>query len=321
MMAPFIVRTPSTYFCDDVVIKNSTPIDTMKKLKHLALSLTMLASIGTAYAQDQVVQDGIAVKPLSRVRVLVPEEQMNEAAAQQYREMLSEAQQKGALVPASSPQVQRLRGVAQRIIPHTPRWNQAAKNWQWEVNLFDSQQVNAFCMPGGRIGFFTGIIDQLKLTDDEMAAIMGHEIAHALREHGRERTAKSGITSMVARGAGALGAAIFGIDPNITKTVTGLVGQGVVLKFSRDEEREADLVGLDIAARAGYDPRAGVALWRKMGALNKAAPPEFMSTHPGGETRIGDMERHMNVLLPLYARAKGTTVNKLPPYRTNVALK
>jgi len=183
-MAPFIVRTPSTYFCDDVVIKNSTPIDTMKKLKHLALSLTMLASIGTAYAQDQVVQDGIAVKPLSRVRVLVPEEQMNEAAAQQYREMLSEAQQKGALVPASSPQVQRLRGVAQRIIPHTPRWNQAAKNWQWEVNLFDSQQVNAFCMPGGRIGFFTGIIDQLKLTDDEMAAIMGHEIAHALREHG-----------------------------------------------------------------------------------------------------------------------------------------
>ena len=211
--------------------------------------------------------------------------------------------------------------MAQRIIPHTPRWNQSAKNWDWQVNLFDQPQVNAFCMPGGRIGFFTGIINQLKLTDDEMAAIMGHEIAHALREHGRERTAKSGITSIVARGAGALGSAIFGIDPSITNTVTGMIGQGVVLKFSRDEEREADLVGLDIAARAGYDPRAGIALWRKMAMLNKGAPPEFLSTHPGGETRIGDMERHMNVLLPLYARSKGTTVNRLPPYRTNVALR
>ena len=297
----------------------------MKKLKHIALCAAMLASFGSvqvpAQAQDKVVQDGIAVKPLSRVRVLVPEEQMNEAASQQYREMLSTAQQKGALVAASDPQVKRLRAVAQRIIPHTPRWNQSAKNWQWEVNLFNSSQVNAFCMPGGRIGFFTGIIDQLKLTDDEMAAIMGHEIAHALREHGRERTAKSGITSLVARGAGALGSAIFGIDPSITNTVTGLVGQGVVLKFSRDEEREADLVGLDIAARAGYDPRAGIVLWRKMAMLNKGAPPEFLSTHPGGDTRIHDMEKHMNVLLPLYARAKGTTVNKLPPYRANVALK
>ncbi|MEW6024879.1 MAG: M48 family metallopeptidase [Pseudomonadota bacterium] len=296
----------------------------MKKLKHIALCAAMLASVGTlgtVQAQDKVVQDGIAVKPLSRVRVLVPEEQMNEAASQQYREMLSQAQQKGALVASTDPQVKRLRTVAQRIIPHTPRWNQSAKNWQWEVNLFNSNQVNAFCMPGGRIGFFTGIIDQLKLSDDEMAAIMGHEIAHALREHGRERTAKSGITSLVARGAGALGSAIFGIDPSITNTVTGLVGQGVVLKFSRDEEREADLVGLDIAARAGYDPRAGIVLWRKMAQLNKSAPPEFLSTHPGGDTRIRDMENHMNVLLPLYARAKGTTVNKLPPYRANVALK
>lgn len=296
----------------------------MKKLKHIALCAAMLASVGTlgtVQAQDKVVQDGIAVKPLSRVRVLVPEEQMNEAASQQYREMLSQAQQKGALVAATDPQVKRLRAVAQRIIPHTPRWNQSAKNWQWEVNLFNSNQVNAFCMPGGRIGFFTGIIDQLKLSDDEMAAIMGHEIAHALREHGRERTAKSGITSMVARGAGALGSAIFGIDPSITNTVTGLVGQGVVLKFSRDEEREADLVGLDIAARAGYDPRAGIVLWRKMAMLNKGAPPEFLSTHPGGDTRIHDMEKHMNVLLPLYARAKGTTVNQLPPYRANVVLK
>jgi len=299
----------------------------MKNMKQLAASIAVIAALGAmplqgAHAQkEQVVQDGIAVKPLSRVRVLVPEDQLNEAAAQQYQQMMSQAQQKGALVPATDPQVKRLRAVAQRLIPHTPRWNASAKNWKWQVNLVDQPQVNAFCMPGGRIGFFTGIINQLKLTDDEMAAIMGHEIAHALREHGRERMAKSGITSVVARGAGALGAAIFGIDPSITNSVTGMIGQGVVLKFSRDEERESDLVGLDIAARAGYDPRAGIALWRKMAMLNKGAPPEFLSTHPGGETRIKDMEKHMNVLLPLYARAKGTTVNRLPEYRTNVALR
>jgi predicted Zn-dependent protease len=293
----------------------------MKNIKHLALCLALFASLGAAQAEpEKVVQDGIAVKPLSRLRVIVPEEELNAQAAQQYRAMLSQAQQKGALVPATDPQTKRVRGVAQRIIPYAPRWNALAKKWNWEVNLFDSPQVNAFCMPGGRIGFFTGIINQVKLTDDEMAAVMGHEIAHALREHGRERAAKSGITSVVARGAGALGSLIFGIDPSITNTVTGMIGQGVVLKFSRDEEREADLVGLDIAARAGYDPRAGVALWRKMAMLNKGAPPEFLSTHPGGETRIRDMEKHMDVLLPLYARSKNVPVNRLPPYRTNVAV-
>ena len=294
----------------------------MKKLKHVALCFALLSTLGTAQAQkEQVVQDGIAVEPLSRTRVLVPEAQLNEAAAQQYQQMMSQAQQKGVLVPASDPQLKRLRGVAQRLIPHTPRWNASARNWQWQVNLIDNPQVNAFCMPGGRIGFFTGIINQLKLTDDEMAAIMGHEIAHALREHGRERMAKTGVVSAGSRIVGGLASAIFGIDPSITNTVTGMIGQGVVLKFSRDEERESDLVGLDIAARAGYDPRAGIALWRKMGMLNKGAPPEFMSTHPGGATRIKDMEKHMNVLLPLYARSKGTTVNRLPAYRTNVALK
>jgi predicted Zn-dependent protease len=293
----------------------------MNKLKHLAVAIAMLSSLGTVYAKEKVVQDGIAVEKLSRARLLVSEEQLEEQSAQQYQQMMSQAQQKNALLPASDPQVKRLRAVAQRLIPYTPRWNEKAKAWKWQVNLFDVQQVNAFCMPGGRIGFFTGIINQLQLTDDEMAAIMGHEIAHALREHGRERMAKSGITSVVARGAGALGAAIFGIDPSITNTVTGMIGQGVVLKFSRDEEREADLVGLDIAARAGYDPRAGIVLWRKMAALNKRAPIEILSTHPGGDTRIKDMETHMNVLLPLYARAKGTTVNQLPPYRVNVALK
>lgn len=301
----------------------------MTKLKHLAACLSLFAAIGTAgigtaVAQDDrntTVQDGIKVRPLSRLSKLVPAETLNEAAAQQYTQMMSQAQQKGVLLPPSHPEVQRLRAIAKRIIPHTARWNQDATQWQWQVNLIDSKDVNAFCMPGGRIGFFTGILTSLKLTDDEVAAVMGHEIAHALREHSREKMAKQGLTNMGARVGGALISGIFGIDPNITGMGAGYLAQFAGLKFSRDDEREADLVGLDISARAGYDPRAGIALWRKMAALDKRAPIEVFSTHPGGESRINEMQAHMNVLLPVYARAKGTTAARLPPYQTNVNLR
>ena len=301
----------------------------MTKLKHLAASITLLAAFGTAgvgvaVAQDgrnTTVQDGIEVRPLSRLSKFIPAEQLNEAAAQQYAQMMSQAQQKGVLLPQSHPEVQRLRAIAKRIIPHTTRWNQDATQWQWQVNLIDSKDVNAFCMPGGRIGFFTGILTSLKLTDDEVAAVMGHEIAHALREHSREKMAKQLGTTAIARLGGAVVSGLFGIDPGITGTVANYGAQFIGLKFSRDDEREADLVGLDISSRAGYDPRAGIALWRKMAALDRRAPIEVLSTHPGGESRIKDMERHMNLLLPVYARAKGTTAVKLPPYRTNVALR
>lgn len=270
--------------------------------------------------QQQVVQDGIVVKPLKEgiVRdILAPEEQINQQSAQQYTALMGQAREKGALVPADDPQVKRLRAIAQRIIPQTARWNPKAKQWNWQVNLLKSNQVNAFCMPGGRIAFFTGIIDKLKLTDDEIAAVMGHEIAHALREHGRDRQSKATGTSLVTGIGGAILSAWSGYD---VRGVANAAGQMVVLKFSRDEEREADLVGLDIAARAGYDPRAGVALWNKMAALDeRGAPIELLSTHPGGANRIEQIEAHMNVLLPLYARSKGVPVDRLPPYRTNLA--
>jgi len=292
----------------------------MKKIFVLA---ALCAAMGGAAAQDgkqQVVQDGIAVKPLKDgfVRnILAPEDQINQQSAQQYTALMGQAQQKGALVPASDPQVKRLRAIAQRIIPQTARWNPKAKTWNWQVNLLKSNQVNAFCMPGGRIAFFTGIIDKLKLTDDEIAAVMGHEIAHALREHGRERQSKATGTSLITGIGGAVLSAWTGYD---VRGLANTAGQVVVLKFSRDEEREADLVGLDIAARAGYDPRAGIALWQKMASLEgRGAPIELLSTHPGGTHRIEQMQAHMNVLLPLYARARGTAVDRLPPYRTNIA--
>jgi Zn-dependent protease with chaperone function len=298
----------------------------MKRLKRVVLMLALCAHAGIVPAappqQEVVVQDGIAVRPLNKFwRVVTSEKALEQQSAQQYLGLLQKAHEQGALVPAHDPRVQRLRAVAARLIPFTPRWNPAAKNWKWQVNLLQSGEVNAFCMPGGRIAFFTGIIDKLKLTDDEIAAVMGHEIAHALREHGLEQTGKSNLTSLGARLGGAALAAWLGIDPNVTGTVTNAAGQLLVLKFSRDDEREADLVGLDVAARAGYDPRAAVSLWRKMAALNQRAPIELLSTHPLGNERIEQIQQHMNVLLPLYARTKGTTADKLPPYTSNVALR
>jgi predicted Zn-dependent protease len=297
----------------------------MNRLKRLILLLALCANASIAPAapqQEVVVQDGIAVRPLNKVwRYITPENMLNQQAAQQYAGLLQKAHEQGALVPARDPRVQRLRAIAERLIPYTPRWNPKAKDWKWQVNLLQSGEVNAFCMPGGRIAFFSGIIDKLKLTDDEIAAVMGHEIAHALREHGLEQTGKSNMTSLGARVTGSLLSAWLGIDPNLTTTVTNAAGQLLVLKFSRDDEREADLVGLDVAARAGYDPRAAISLWRKMAALNQRAPIELLSTHPLGNERIEQIQQHMNVLLPLYARTRGTTADKLPPYTSNVALR
>jgi len=303
----------------------------MNKLKQTVAVLALCGIVQAAPAQDhgqkgQVVQDGIAVKPIERDSLTArwrdfsaPEKAMDQQSAQQYTAMMTQAQQKGALVPAADPQVKRLRAIAQRIIPHTARWNSAAQQWKWQVNLVKSDQVNAFCMPGGRIGFFTGIIDKLKLTDDEIAAVMGHEIAHALREHGRDRQSKAAATGIFSTVVGAAVSAYTGYD---VRGLANTAGQVLVLKFSRDEEREADLVGLDIAARAGYDPRAGIALWNKMASLNqRGAPIELLSTHPGGAHRIEQIQNHMNVLLPLYARSKNTSADRLPPYKSNVALR
>lgn len=304
----------------------------MKTFRHyMAAALIALLSYGCGTeeplasqrggTQGTVVQDGIEVEPLSRSRAmardLVPPEVVEQQSAQQYAAMVDKAKQQGALFPASHPQVQRLRNIAQRIIPHSKRWNPDAASWKWEVNLFNSKEINAFCLPGGRIGFYSGIIDTLKLTDDEIAAIMGHEVAHALREHGRERAGKAGATELAARLGGAVAASVFGIDPQLAGGVANTAGQLLVLKFSRNEEREADLVGLDIAARAGYDPRAGIALWEKMAAVSQGAPIQLLSTHPGGPERIDRIRQNLHLLMPLYARSKGTTPDKLPGYRSN----
>jgi predicted Zn-dependent protease len=234
----------------------------------------------------------------SRFTKLVPAEDVEQAATQQYAQLLQQASRKKALGPANHPQVVRLRAIADRIKPFAPPWNERASRWKWEVNLIGSKELNAFCMPGGKIAFFYGILQQLQLSDDEVAAIMGHEMAHALREHARERMGKSAATNI---GASVL-SSLLGLG-GLGDSVLGMGSQLLTLKFSRDDESEADIVGMELAARAGYNPHAGVTLWEKMIDANKGAPPEFMSTHPSGPSRIKDIESKLPKVEPLYAQA------------------
>jgi predicted Zn-dependent protease len=239
---------------------------------------------------------------------MVPAAQLEQAAGQQYRQMLQQAASKRALAPADHPQLVRLRAIAARIEPHTAECNDAARRWKWEVNLLGSQELNAFCMPGGKIAFYFGILSKLQLDDDEVAAIMGHEVAHALLEHARERVGKTNATRLGIE----LGAALLGLG-NTGRMVGDLGGQLLTLKFSRDNESQADALGLVLAAKAGYNPRAGVTLWQKMLQANKGAPPQWMSTHPSGESRIQEIEARLPQVEPVYEAAAKPLQRFEPP--------
>ncbi|NMM18484.1 MAG: M48 family metallopeptidase [Rhodoferax sp.] len=262
-------------------------------------SLTLLLVFSPVAISVAVARDGVDVGGNSAFSQLVPADNVERASVQQYAQMLQEAASKNALGAKNNPQVVRLRAIAGKIIPFAVDWNPRARDWRWEVNLIGSKQINAFCMPGGKIAFYSGILDQLKLTDDEVAMVMGHEIAHALREHARARMGKNAATGI---GASLL-SQVFGFG-QLGQTVTNYGAQLLTLQFSRTDESEADLVGMELAARAGYNPRAGITLWQKMGAASNGAPPQWLSTHPSGNSRISEIEMNLPKVMPLYERAK-----------------
>lgn len=243
----------------------------------------------------------VEVGPASGLRKLVPADELESASTQEYSKLLAQARAQGALAPAGHPQLQRLRGIATRLVPQTAQWNDRARQWKWEVNLIGSKELNAFCMPGGKIAFYTGILEQLKLTDDEAAMIMGHEMAHALREHARARIAKSQGTSTLL----SLGSQLLGLG-QLGDVAASIGTQLLTLRFSRDDEKDADLVGLELAARAGYNPQASVSLWEKMAqAGGGAGGPSFLSTHPSGPERIQQLQANVPKVQGLYLRARG----------------
>jgi len=281
--------------------QKSWPATVKAALLSAALALLPLAP---AFAQREPAREGVDVGKSSRLAQLVPAATVENAANQQYHQLLQQASARNALAPATHPQMQRLRAISERLIPQATSWNERAATWKWEVNLIGSANINAFCMPGGKIAVFTGIIDKLQLSDDELAMVLGHEMAHALREHARERMSKGALTQGAARLGGAVIAGIFGIDPHLTDLAARGGASLLNLKFSRGNESEADLVGMEIAARAGYDPRAAITLWQKMGKAGKNAPPEWFSTHPSGTSRIAELQRNLPRVMPLYEKAR-----------------
>lgn len=248
----------------------------------------------------QTTQGGlVGVERRQTMSSLISASQIDQSAAEAYDGVISEAGKKSQL-NRDSAQLERVRGIANRLTPSTAAFRADAPRWNWEVNVITSPEVNAWCMPGGKIAVYTGLLTRLNPTDDELAAVMGHEIAHALREHGRERASEQvaqrlGINVLsVALGLGDVGA-------QLTQTMLDVT---LSLPHSRTHETEADRIGVELAARSGYDPRAAVSLWQKMGKLGGGKPPEWLSTHPSDQTRTRDLQNYSERVMPLYEGAR-----------------
>jgi predicted Zn-dependent protease len=232
--------------------------------------------------------------------MLVSSEELEQMAEQSYARMKADASSKGELNHDAA-MLKRVRAIAMNIKPHTAVFRKDAPGWNWEVNVISSNELNAFCMPGGKIMFYSGLIRQLHLSDEEIAIVMGHEIAHALREHSREQVSQA----MAAQTAISIGTVLLGLGQTSAEVSNSVYQALIATKFSRTDESEADDIGLELTARSGYDPRAGVTLWQKMIAANSGGrPPEFMSTHPAEASRVQKIQSLLPTVMPLYEAAK-----------------
>ncbi len=269
----------------------------MKKILSILVASLALQISGCATTTNS------SVSGVERSQFLVlPAATVDKMSSQAYSETLTKAKNKSTL-NVDKAMYNRVNGISQRLIKQVGVFRQDAVKWNWEVNVEKNDALNAYCMPGGKIMVFSGLVEKIKATDDELAAVIGHEIAHALREHGRERMSQAyvqqfGLQALAAAaGGGAVG----------TAAVKG-AGLGSQLFFAlpngREQERESDRIGLELAARAGYNPDAAVTLWQKMSAGNKGAPPEFLSTHPASANRIADLKALAPKVRPLYKAAK-----------------
>ena len=270
----------------------------MKRILSIAMPVLIAGTITAACQTVQTTQGGAVGVQRSQL-MMVSAQEIEQASSQQYQEMLAEARRKNALDrdPAT---VQRVRRIVSRLTAQTGAFRPDAPAWAWEVHVFSSNELNAWCMAGGKMAIYTGLIERLSLTDDEIAAVMGHEIAHALREHAREQVSKSMATGIGVSVAGAL----LGFGQAGQSLMSQVAKVTFELPNSREHETEADRMGVELAARAGYDPRAAVTLWNKMASQSAGAPPQWLSTHPAGTTRIADIEANLPKVLPLYSRSK-----------------
>jgi predicted Zn-dependent protease len=264
------------------------------------------AAAAAGYNPSQEIRYGDA----AAFRNLVPPAMLEQQAGAAYKQLIAAATSDKMLLPASDYRVKRVRKIAQKLIPASLKWNERAKQWHWEINVVKSARVDLLCLPGGKIVVFTGLIDRLRPNDDELGMLIGHDIAHALREHARE---KLGQLQAMQMGAGTIpqmfGMADLGASP------LGIGSALLDIHYGRADETEADVIGTDIAARAGFDPRAGVTLWNRLASLKPRGKIELLQQHPFDASRIADLKRRQPDMLALYAKAIGKSVDALPRYR------
>ena len=266
-------------------------------LRPMPAALLLAASLLTGCASTT---QGGAIGANRSQLLLVSEAEMAQSAQQYYAQQNAQARAKGQLI-TSGAEYERVHTIMRRIVPQVAHFRADALNWKWQLVLINQPEINAHVMPGGKVTFYTGIIRQLKLSNDEIAAIMGHEMAHALREHSREKASVQQASGL----AISLGAKMLGVNQG----QMDLIGMGkklaLDLPFSRSMESEADALCFDDAAPTGNDPRSVLAAWPIYGAASGDGGLTWLSTHPAPASRKADMAALMPKVMPLYEATRG----------------
>ncbi|MDN7431098.1 peptidase M48 [Burkholderia sp. AU16741] len=243
-------------------------------------------------------------------RTLIPSPLLEQLTANEYAQIVQTAADSNRLLSANQPRVKRLRAIVAKLAPYSVKWNDRVKSWAWDVNAIRSRDIRLTCLPGGKVLVYGGMLDRVRLNDDEFGVLLAHGIAHALREHARSNFSTASQTSLRAAALPPL----FGVGDPLPQALN--LGERLQsLHYDPTDETEADVIGGDIAARAGFDPRAAITLWDKLAAATRANKASgFIYTHPYSTARRQDLLNRLPDLMPLYAKATGKRVESLPDY-------
>ena len=243
-------------------------------------------------------------------RNLIPSPVLEAQATAEFDEIVLGADHAKSLYPATDERVKRVRSITEALIPYSLKWNERAKNWKWDIAVVRSPDIRMYCLPGGKIVVYSGLLDRVRLNDNELGMLIGHEIAHALREHARERLGEQQAAQF---GNGSI-PQLFGLA-DLGSFPLGIGSQLLQMKYESTDETEADVIGSEIASRAGFDPRAAITLWDKLSAATRSNRDQgFIYVHPYTPARRADIMKRLPDMLQLYAKATGKPVEALPDY-------
>lgn len=234
--------------------------------------------------------------------MVVSDEQAAAESSQSYAQLIGEAV-KNQTLDEDPVQLSRVKSITDPLVREAIALRPSSGAWKWDVHILKSDEVNAWCMAGGKMAIYTGLLAKLNPTDDEIAAVMGHEISHALLSHQAEKLSRTRM-QQVGVSAGVLAGTLFGVNlSGLAPMANSVADVGLQLPNSREAETEADTVGLKLAAKAGYNPESAVSLWTKMLQVEGASVPEWLSTHPDIQSRLAHVKQEAQKLMPVYEEA------------------